>query len=104
MTPLKLFSLIALLGALPACSALGPCQGTGCAGDVELSADVRDKLDALPALRFDNIDVYTVHNVVHLDGLVDTANEKQEAKAITAAVPGVAHIVDNIGIRNDVGG
>jgi osmotically-inducible protein OsmY len=104
MTPLKLLPLIALMGALPACSTFDPCQGASCAGDLKLSADVRNKLDALPALRFDNIDVYTVHNVVHLDGLVDTANEKQEAKAITGAVPGVAHIVDNIGIRNDVGG
>ena len=64
-----------------------------------ISTEVRKRLKANAALKFDNIRVEVAHCVVYLYGRVDTRVERDEALA-SAQVPEASKVVDGLYINN----
>ena len=90
-----------VLGALPGCATYMKCGFRGCAGDAQITSDVRARLDRYPELEPPNlIDVQTLDHVVYLYGLVDTDSERELAESVALKAPGVARVVDSIGTNN----
>jgi osmotically-inducible protein OsmY len=92
---LVMFLSVGLIGAgvLPGCASLG---------DAGITSQVHARLDLHPALEPPNlIRVQTLDGVVYLYGLVDTAFERELAEAIARETPGVARVVNSIGISGN---
>jgi osmotically-inducible protein OsmY len=90
------------LGYLPGCAVYETyqkCGFAGCPDDQRISQDVRALLSQHPALEPPNlVDVHTLDHVVYLNGLVDTDLERQMAASVAAGAPGVARVVNSIGV------
>jgi osmotically-inducible protein OsmY len=90
--------------ALAGCSlpaTLAKCGLSGCAGDAQITADIRAKLYSRPDIFDGGITVQTLDRIVYLYGIVDTDPERFEVIAIARGVPGVTDVVDSISIRNN---
>ena len=88
-----------VLAALPACAAYRKCGLEGCPGDANISGEVETLFDQHPELRPPNlINVQTVDRVVYLSGLVDTDLQRQIAESVALQAPGVAKVVNSIGL------
>jgi len=105
---LKLLALACaalLIGALGGCStysAYRKCGFGGCPGDAAISAEVRGLFKQHPALEPPNLlYVQTVDHVVYLSGVLNTDLERQTAESVALEAPGVARIVDSIGVSNE---
>jgi len=80
-------------GVLPGCASLG---------DAGVTSQVHARLDLHPALQPPNlITVQTFDGVVYLYGLVDTVFERELAGAVARETPGVARVVNSIGISGN---
>lgn len=94
-----------LIGALPGCaafSAYSKCGFGGCPGDATITAEVRDLFGQHPVLKPPNLlYVQTVDHVVYLSGIVNSDLERQTAESVARQAPGVAQIVDSIGVSNE---
>ena len=66
--------------------------------DARISAEVRRRIDERPSLRSFNIVVYASDHSVYLEGLVDTALDRDLGEAIAAAVPGVSRVYDELAV------
>jgi osmotically-inducible protein OsmY len=66
--------------------------------DAQLRAEVRERIDEKPALRFDNIDVQSFHHDVYLYGLVETRADSEQAEAIAHTVPSVGKIYNVLAV------
>jgi osmotically-inducible protein OsmY len=99
-------TIVFAMGGLASCTTLDAyrkCGWSGCPGDAQISAAVRAEISAHPALRPpDDVGVQTLDRVVYLTGLVDTDPEKDIAEMAARRVPGVARVVNSIGVRNHV--
>lgn len=95
-----------LLCTLPACaihSVYKRCGFQGCAGDAQITAEVRTRFGQYPSLQAPNaIRVQTLDRVVYLYGLVDSDTERLLADSLAREAPGVRRVVDAIGL--DYGG
>src|SRR5258708_5030652 len=95
---------IVWLAVLPGCAAYetyAKCGFAGCAGDQRITRDVQALFEEHPALEPPNlIDVRTLDHVVYLNGVVDTDLERQLAESVAAGAPGVARVVNSIGLNN----
>jgi osmotically-inducible protein OsmY len=102
---LILCTLIAISGcSLAACSlpaTLAKCGLSGCAGDAQITANIRASLYSRPDIFDGGITVQTLDRIVYLYGIVDTDPERIEVVAIARGAPGVADVVDSISIRNN---
>jgi BON domain len=92
--------LIALISAaLPGCAAYRSCGFAGCAGDAQISAEVRALLKQHPALAPpDLIYVQTVDHIVYLSGRVDTELERLTAAGTAEQAAGVRRVVNSISL------
>jgi osmotically-inducible protein OsmY len=89
-------------GILPGCAAYRKCGFAGCLGDAGMASQVRAQLDLHPVLQPPNsISVQTLNGVVYLYGLVDTVFERELAGAVALETPGVARVVNSIGISGN---
>jgi len=71
--------------------------------DAQISAEVTQRINERPGLRFANIDVQSFHHDVYLNGLVDTGVESAQAEAIARSVPGVRKIYNGLGLNGNGG-
>ena len=106
MRPAKQFSALAisvvLAGALSACAVYKKCGVAGCPGDAAITAEVQTLFDRHAVLEPPNLlHVQTLDHVVYLTGLVDTDLERQIAESVALEVPGVARVVNSIGISGN---
>jgi len=94
--------ILILAGPLFGCATLDRCGVSGCAGDAAITAEVRGLFGQHPALEPPNLlRVQTRNRVVYLYGLVDTDLERQLAESVAHAAPGVAKVVNSIGISGN---
>ena len=95
------FALV-LTGALSGCAVYGKCGFHGCPGDAQITAEVRALFNQHPVLEPPNlINVQTLNHVVYLYGLVDTDLESEIAESVARRAPGVAKVVNSIGISGN---
>ena len=88
-----------LTGILPGCATLGKCGFGGCPGDAEIKAQVSTLLAQYPALEPPNLlQVQSLDHVVYLHGIVDTEYERLLAQSVALQAPGVARVVNFIGL------
>lgn len=96
---LSVLALAALLGGgLGACSS---CPSGSCAADAALESQVESRIDAVPALDGDDIQVQAQDRVVYLNGLVDTTAEAHEAASIARRQQGVRQVVNMLQERGN---
>jgi osmotically-inducible protein OsmY len=89
-------------GILPGCAAYRKCGFAGCMGDAGIASQVRARLVLHPVLEPPNsISVQTLDGVVYLYGLVDTVFERELAGEVALETPGVARVVNSIGISGN---
>lgn len=102
---LRFASILALVLLSSGCAALSTweaCGIRGCAGDATISRAVEAGFAQHPALGAPNlIEVQTLDHVVYLYGLVDTDLQRRLAESVVSTVPGVARVVDTLGLRNN---
>jgi osmotically-inducible protein OsmY len=95
-----------VIGALSGCSVADTyrkCGLSGCPGDADITAKVRDQLARYPALQPPNlIRVQTYDRVVYLTGTVNTPLVRDFAGSVAAQVAGVRRVVDSVSL--DYGG
>ena len=97
-TVLALACAIVLTGILPGCTTFRKCGFSGCAGDADISAQVRALL-AQHALQPPNlIQVQTLDRVVYLSGFVNSDTERLTAQSVALEAPGVSKVVNSIGL------
>ena len=86
---------------LSGCAVYEKCGFSGCPGDVEISAGVRQILEQHPGLGPVTIfNIKTLDGVVYLGGTVDTDLQKQEAEELAGTAPHVKKVVSTINPRN----
>jgi osmotically-inducible protein OsmY len=102
-TPLSALTFTIILAcALPGCAAYRKCGFHGCPGDAEITANVRALFSQHPVLEPPNLlNVQTLDHVVYLYGLVDTDFEREIAESVALQAPGVASVVNSIGISGN---
>lgn len=94
------FALL-VAGAVGGCATYRKCGFAGCPGDAKITAEVRTLVDQHPALGGSNtVYVQTLDRVVYLNGLVDTPFQRQMAQSVALQAPGVARVVNMIGVSN----
>jgi osmotically-inducible protein OsmY len=77
------------------------CGWEGCTGDATVTRAVQALFAQHPAIEAPNvIDVQTLNHVVYLYGLVDTELQRRLAESVAREAPGVARVVNTIGLRN----
>jgi osmotically-inducible protein OsmY len=96
---LALAFAIVLTGILPGCTTFRKCESSGCAGDADITAQVKALLAQNAALQPPNlIQVQTFDRVVYLNGLVDTDAERLMAQSVAREAPGVSKVINSIGL------
>jgi osmotically-inducible protein OsmY len=89
-------------GVLEGCAAFGKCGFEGCLGDAGITSQVHARFVLHPVLEPPNlISVQTIDGVVYLYGLVDTVFERELAAEVALQTPGVARVVNSIGISGN---
>jgi osmotically-inducible protein OsmY len=95
--PMALAIIVA--GTLPACAVYKKCGFAGCAGDAQITAEVRAVFTQHPALEPPNlIHVQTLDRVVYLTGQVDTELERSMAESVARQVAGVKQVMNSINL------
>jgi osmotically-inducible protein OsmY len=90
---------IIVAGTLPACAVYKKCGFAGCAGDAQITAEVRAVFTQHPALEPPNlIHVQTLDRVVYLTGQVDTELERSMAESVARQVAGVKQVMNSINL------
>lgn len=90
------------IGSLSGCAAYRKCGFDGCPGDTSITLAVQARLSQIPALEPPNLlTVQTFNQVVYLYGVVDTPLERDLAESVALGTPGVARVVNSIGINNE---
>jgi osmotically-inducible protein OsmY len=89
-------------GVLQGCAAFEKCGFAGCLGDAGITSQVHARFVLHPVLEPPNlISVQTLDGVVYLYGLVDTVFERELAAEVALQTPGVARVVNSIGISGN---
>ena len=88
-----------LISALSGCATFEKCGFQGCAGDAQITAEVKALLDRHPELGT-SISVRTLDHVVYLYGLVDTPLGSEIAESVAREAPGVTRVVSSIAYGN----
>lgn len=99
---LTLAFTIVLMSVLSGCAAYRKCGLGGCAGDAQITANVRAMFKEHPALEPPNLlTVQTFNHVVYLYGLVDTDLEREMAESVALQAAGVTKVVNSIGLSGN---
>jgi osmotically-inducible protein OsmY len=86
---------------LAGCATFEKCGFSGCPGDKNISAEVQALFDQHPALEAPNeLHIQTLDRVVYLTGIVNSPREQQLATLVAREAPGVANVVNSIGLYN----
>jgi osmotically-inducible protein OsmY len=94
--------LVLLLGMLSGCAAYKKCGAGGCPGDAEITAAVQAEFAKHAELQPPNVlRVQTIDGVVYLYGLVDTDLQRQVAESVAGQTPGVAKVINSIGLSGN---
>jgi len=90
--------LLALALSLGACATTTPAPRTPFerVSDEAIATGVKDALHRDPYLFDRHIDVRVVHGVVHLDGMVWSAEDYRDTRLIAMQVPGVVAVVSDL--------
>ena len=70
--------------------------------DRNITSSVQRQLEQEPVYKFETVDVRTFDGVVQLSGFALTPEQKQRASEIAQRVPGVAQVINNITLRQQV--
>ena len=95
---LALAFAIVLTGILPGCTTFRKCGFSGCAGDADISAQVRALLYQHSLQPPNLIQVQTLDRVVYLTGLVNSDTERLTAQSAALEAPGVSKVINSIGL------
>jgi osmotically-inducible protein OsmY len=94
--------VLTLSGALCGCAEYEKCGFDGCPGDAKLAASVRAAFVQHAELEPPSlITVQSVDGVVYLYGLVDTDLQRQMAEVVAHQTPGVAKVINSIGLSGN---
>ena len=81
------------------CAVYAKCGLTGCPGDRQISAEVETLFSQHGALEAPNeLHIQTLDRVVYLTGIVNSTREQQLATLVASQAPGVANVVNSIGL------
>jgi osmotically-inducible protein OsmY len=90
-------SVCIVAASLCGCAVYRKCGFSGCAGDAQITADIRALYSHYPELEPPNlVYVQTLDHVVYLSGQVNTDAERELAKSVALHVPGVKQVVNSI--------
>jgi osmotically-inducible protein OsmY len=93
---------VLLAVALSGCATYRKCGFEGCPGDAKITAEVKALFQQHPVLEPPNLlTVQTLDQVVYLYGLVDTDYEREIAEFVALQAPGVAKVVNSIGMSGN---
>jgi len=93
---------VLLIAVLPGCAVYRKCGFEGCPGDAAITANVEALFRQHSALEPPNLlTVRTLDRVVYLNGLVDTDLQRQTAELMALQAPGVARVVNSIGVSGN---
>ena len=100
MTTMKLAGLaLAALLIVSGCTAMtGQTAGEN-VDDATITASVKSKLVADKAANLTRIDVDTTNNVVSLNGVVETPEQKARAQKLASEVSGVRDVKNNLQVQ-----
>jgi hyperosmotically inducible periplasmic protein len=93
-SPLSLLAVVALAGAVSACSTTEPASMQ--IDDATITTRVAARIVADPELNPFEIDVDTQNGVVRLSGTVDEAGDRQKAEEVARDTSGVRDVVNEI--------
>ncbi|MGH9496174.1 MAG: BON domain-containing protein [Candidatus Sulfotelmatobacter sp.] len=72
--------------------------------DVQITTRVKAKLASdVGGSSLTNVDVSTTNGIVTLSGQVQSADKKQKAQTVTASLPGVVRVNNNIQVQSPPG-
>jgi len=92
-------AMLLVMAFLPACQSMSGRSAGRVIDDKAISAQVKTKLTADKASNLTRIGVTTINGVVHLDGVVDSSDDKARALDIARRVAGANKVVDNIQVN-----
>jgi osmotically-inducible protein OsmY len=93
---------VILSAVLDGCAVYRKCGFEGCPGDAAITAEIETLFKQHPVLEAPNLlNVRTLDHVVYLYGLVDTDFERQMAESVALQAPGVARVVNSIGLSGN---
>jgi hypothetical protein len=92
--------LLAWAALVVMCSAMAPAQAAGARSDGQIEMDVVKALDASQTLKDDLITAATIQSEVTLAGTVSSEASRALAESITAQVPGVTKVNNNLKVGN----
>src|SRR5271156_2046422 len=95
---LALSFAIVLSGILSGCTTFRKCGFSGCAGDAQITTQVRALLIQYALQPPNLIQVQTLDHVVYLTGLVNSDTERLTAQSVALSAPGVSKVVNSIGL------
>jgi osmotically-inducible protein OsmY len=96
---LRAFAFVAIfVGALQGCATYKDCGFGGCAGDAQITANVKTLFKQHPELAANSIEVQTLDRVVYLDGFVATGLERSTAESVAHQAPDVTRVVSSIAV------
>jgi hyperosmotically inducible periplasmic protein len=93
-------ALLMIVAFMPGCRSMTGRSAGRVIDDKTISTQVKAKLVAEKASNMTRVGVTTVNGVVHLDGIVDSVQDKVRAEEIARGVKGVTQVVDNIQVSN----
>jgi osmotically-inducible protein OsmY len=91
--------LLVLLIATGACQTMGGRTAGEAVDDTAITTAVKSKLVADKAANLTKVDVDTKSGVVHLNGSVDTAEQKSRAEQLAREARGVTRVENNLQVQ-----
>jgi hyperosmotically inducible protein len=96
-TPLRLLVVLLLIAFLaPACQSMTGRSAGRYVDDQTITAKVKSKLVGDKASNLTRVGVTTVNGVVHLDGVVDSVQDKVAVEETARTVDGVVNVVNQL--------
>jgi hyperosmotically inducible periplasmic protein len=89
-------AMLLVVAFMPGCRSMTGRSVGRVIDDKTITAQVKSKLVADKASNLTRIGVTTINGVVHLDGAVDSVNNKVRAEEFARQVNGVTNVVNNI--------
>ena len=91
--------ILAVLMLLPGCQALtGQTVGENI-DDSVITTSVKTKLTGDKAANLTRVSVETTNGVVHLSGVVESAEQKARVESLAAQVKGVKRVINNLQVQ-----